>query len=370
MTHLQKLISSKQPKVGDTLFIAVDGRGGSGKTTLAALLMKKLDAQLIQTDDFASPDNPINWWPLVIEHVFEPIKNGSKTLNYPRSKRWPNHHPKPVTKVIILEGVSSLRKEFRPYINLGIFVNTPREICLQRGIDRDLGSDTGKSEAEVRAMWEKWAADEDAYIERDHPEEYADMVVDGTELLDKVIDEIVDKATPRPSVYTLATPNHTPGKAPDHETVGRKLDDLLKQHFLGKKVVIRCIGSQDHPGLSLDELTATVVRTGTDKYDPNRMGVGYEEFISKGIRVDFYGVDTEVTKDTKIMAQAVWEMHHSAIGDRGFSVHVDLVLIYDAEQLDMVMNLYSHHPTSDGFVFKDQSNKQTALLGVIKILGE
>ncbi len=171
-------------------------------------------------------------------------------------------------------------------------------------------------------------------------------------------------------VFEITIPAHKPGQAPDHEVVGKKLDDLLKECFLGKKVVIRCIGSQDHPGLSLDELTNRVITTGTDKYDSQRMGVGYEGFVKKGINVDFYGEDVEVTKDTKIMAQFIWEMHHSAIGDRGFGVHVDLVLIYDAEQVDMVMNLYDEHPTSDGFTFKDQHNKQAALLGVIKVLGE
>lgn len=176
--------------------LAIDGRGGSGKSTLAKRLAKELHAELIETDDFASWDNPYNWWPLVIEHVFEPIKSGAKTLNYPRSKWWPNHHPepvvdKPVTKVMILEGVSSLRKEFRPYFQFGVFVNTPRDVCLQRGLDRDLNANTGKSAAEVRAMWDKWAADEDAYIERDKPQEYADIVVDGTKPLDAVVDEIL-----------------------------------------------------------------------------------------------------------------------------------------------------------------------------------
>lgn len=181
---IEALLTSKKPKVGNTLFIAIDGRGGSGKTTLAALLMKKLNAQLIQTDDFASWDNPYDWSQLLIERVFEPIKNGAKTLNYPRSKWWENHQPEPVvdqavTDIMILEGVSSLRKEFRDYISIGIFVNTPREICLQRGIERDINNDTGKTEAEIAAMWEKWAADEDEYTNRDKPQEYADIVIDG-----------------------------------------------------------------------------------------------------------------------------------------------------------------------------------------------
>lgn len=80
-----------------------------------------------------------------------------------------------------------------------------------------------------------------------------------------------------------------------------------------------------------------------------------------------YGAEKNKTEDANIMPQALWEMHHSAIGDRGFGVHVDLVLVYDASKLDMVMNLYSFHPTSDGYVFKDQDNKADALLGLIKI---
>jgi len=164
-------------------------------------------------------------------------------------------------------------------------------------------------------------------------------------------------------------PAHKPGKAPDHEVVGKKLDQVLKQHFLGKEVVIRCIGSQDHPNLTLNELTEIVMKTGTDKYDPNRMGIGYDEFKRKGIQVDFYGEGVAITKDVKIMGQALWEMHHSAIGDRGYGVHVNLVLIYDRRQLEMVMNLYNHHSTSDGFVFKKPHRKQDALLGIIKVQG-
>lgn len=168
----------------------------------------------------------------------------------------------------------------------------------------------------------------------------------------------------------LAIPAHKPGKAPDHEVVGEELDQVLKQYFLGRKVVIRCIGSQDHSKFTLDELTGIVMKTGTDRYDPNRTGVGYDGFSRKGVQVDFYGEEATVTKDVKVMGHLLWEMHHSAIGDRGYGVHVDLVLIYDYGQLDMVMNLYSHHPTSDGFVFKKPDYRQGALLGIIKIKGE
>lgn len=171
-----------------------------------------------------------------------------------------------------------------------------------------------------------------------------------------------------PTIFKVPIPNHKPGKEPDHRVVGNKLDTLLKKHFMGRKVVIRCIGSQDHPGISLNKLTNVVAKTGTDKYDSARIGFGYEEFKRKGIKVDFYAEPLEITKATTFMPQQIWEMHHSAIGDRGFGVHVDLVLIYDADQVEMVTNLYGSHSTSDGYVFKNPTNKQAALLGIIKII--
>jgi uridine kinase len=183
MTIKEQILKSN-PKVGNIHFIAVDGHGGSGKSTLAKLLSEQLKAEIIHADDFASWDNPKNWWPLIIERVFDPIKNGATTLNYPRSKWWEVHMSEPVvnqpvTKIMILEGVSSLRKEFIPYISFGIFVDTPRDICLSRGFERDKGND-GKSDEEIRKMWDEWYRDEDKFYAQDNVKSRADIVIDGT----------------------------------------------------------------------------------------------------------------------------------------------------------------------------------------------
>jgi len=104
----------------------------------------------------------------------------------------------------------------------------------------------------------------------------------------------------------VTVPTHQAGKAPDHEAVGAKLDELLTQYFMGKKVVIRCFGSHDHPNRSLDKMTDIVMKTGTDKYDPARMGVGYKDFAEKGVQVDFYGEDVQISNDTHVIGQALW----------------------------------------------------------------
>ncbi|MDQ6730128.1 MAG: (d)CMP kinase [Actinomycetota bacterium] len=53
--------------------VAIDGPGGAGKSTLAALVARELDAQVGCTDDFASWDQPLEWWPRLIEQVLEPL---------------------------------------------------------------------------------------------------------------------------------------------------------------------------------------------------------------------------------------------------------------------------------------------------------
>jgi uridine kinase len=175
-------------------FIAIDGHGGSGKSTLAETLATEFDAEIIHTDDFASYENNRTWWPLIVEHVFKPIKHGAKTLNYPRSKWSENHNPEPVvdqpvTKVMILEGVSALRTEFRQYIDFGIFVDTPEEVFLQRGFERDQGQDS-KSDEELRKIWQAWRKEELEYMRCDNPKDYADLIVDGTKPASEAVQTI------------------------------------------------------------------------------------------------------------------------------------------------------------------------------------
>jgi uridine kinase len=181
---LREMLRFRRPKVGNTLFIAVDGRGGSGKSTLAKYLSEKLNAEVVRTDDFASWENPFDWWPLLIEQVFQPIRNGTRTLHYPGASGWDNLRSErvagqPVTEIMILEGVSSSRKEFRQYISLSIFIDAPKDISLRRGLERDRLKGK-RSESELIRLWEGWSSEEDIYLQRDDPKRHADIVIDGT----------------------------------------------------------------------------------------------------------------------------------------------------------------------------------------------
>lgn len=184
MIDIRALIGKSRSKIGHTLFLSIDGHGGSGKSTLANTLATYIDAEIIHTDDFASMDNPKNWWPKLVQSIFVPVESGASVLNYERSKWWTNHAPQPVvdqrvSKVMILEGVGSSQLALRKYLGLSIFVDTPVSICLQRGIARDRCNNAG-SEEEITKHWEQWIREELLYFGNDKPKEYANIIVDGT----------------------------------------------------------------------------------------------------------------------------------------------------------------------------------------------
>ncbi|HUC20884.1 MAG TPA: AAA family ATPase [Candidatus Polarisedimenticolaceae bacterium] len=175
-------IKDSQPPHGITSrIVALDGPGASGKSTLARRLAKTLGAPTIQTDDFASQDNPLNWWPQLLEQVLVPLAK-NREARYQRYA-WDTgeileKRSVAPSEFIMLEGVTSSREAFRPYLAFSIWVETPRTERLRRGLKRDRARGD-----EARPLWETWMAEEDNYVEQEHPREKADVIVDGTRRL-------------------------------------------------------------------------------------------------------------------------------------------------------------------------------------------
>lgn len=180
ISTIQAIQTAQPPDGMTTKIIAIDGLGGAGKSSLAGQLSQKLgNAPILHTDDFASWNNPLNWWPRLLGKVLEPLYH-NEIARYQRydwgTKRLAEWHEIQPAEYLILEGVSSSREAFRPYIAFSIWIETPRQERLRRGLERD-----GET---ARTQWEEWMESEDEYIEREHPEQKADLIINGTEPYD------------------------------------------------------------------------------------------------------------------------------------------------------------------------------------------
>ncbi len=174
-------ISKKQ----DKFIIAIDGPGGSGKSFFLEKLCSVLKIyDIVHFDDFYLPEyDPeiagSNFdWRRLIDQVLSPfVKHISCKYqffdwNINKLDGWKEIDPK---KYLVIDGVTSGRLELRKYLNFIIFIETPPEIRLRRGIERD-----GEN---YRNIWvNEWMPNESRYFNSDvhKTKSICDLVVDGT----------------------------------------------------------------------------------------------------------------------------------------------------------------------------------------------
>lgn len=170
-----RLAATAPPTGVQTKFLAIDGLGGAGKTTLAVSLSAKLGgAPIAHTDDFASWEQPLDWWPRMLAEVLVPLAAGRQARYRRRDwerRRLGNWREIEPSECVIIEGVGSSRAVFRPYLTVAVWVEAPREERLRRGLERD-----GHG---ALPQWEQWMAREDEYAARESPQKHADVVVSG-----------------------------------------------------------------------------------------------------------------------------------------------------------------------------------------------
>ncbi len=164
-------------------------------------------------------------------------------------------------------------------------------------------------------------------------------------------------------------PKYNVDTEPDHKAIGKPVDNLLKEHFMGQKVLIRGIGSMEHPDKSADEVIEIIKTTGTDRYDSKRIGDRYTNVGDKYF--DLCALRRTISDRSEIFWQLSWSFYSSPLKERGYPVRVDILTIYDPKQLKAVTYSPIGHKDRimrDGFVFKNPGNKAAAILGIIKII--
>ncbi|MGW5402325.1 hypothetical protein [Streptomyces sp. NPDC003952] len=173
---------------GATRILAVDGAGGSGKTTLAAVVAGLLDgAATVHGDDFYRPmpeqerehfDAEQGYhryfdWERLRDQVLVPLR-ADRAARYQlydwstgRLGAWCEVA---AGGVVVVEGVYSARPELAPYYDLSVYVDTPRDVCLRRV----------RARGENPEEWIlRWRAAEDHYLRTTWPQTRAGVLVRG-----------------------------------------------------------------------------------------------------------------------------------------------------------------------------------------------
>ena len=167
------------------LVVAVDGRGGGGKTTVAARLARCVpDSAVVGTDDIAWNHSIFDWAEPLIEGVLRPYRAGSAVAYRPPG--WVRHGREGAVEVadtvrlLIIEGVGASRTELAAWLDAAIWVQSDFAEAERRGLARDIASGVNGDAETTIAFWHTWMAEELPFFERDRPWERADLVVAGT----------------------------------------------------------------------------------------------------------------------------------------------------------------------------------------------
>lgn len=159
--------------------LAVDGPSGAGKSTLARKIVVELvergvRAECVSTDEFATWDEPVSWWPRLETGILEPLRAGRPGVY--RRVSWSDGVPGPgeeveiaVPDVLVLEGVSSGRARIRASLSLLAWLDGGSET---ERLDRAIGRDGEDYRAELR----RWQLFERGWFAVDGTRKAADVL--------------------------------------------------------------------------------------------------------------------------------------------------------------------------------------------------
>jgi hypothetical protein len=193
---VQRLRGAAPDVVGRPRLVAVDGRGGAGKSTLVERIRAVVPASgVVHTDDVAWNQAFFDWGELMVEHVLRPLRRGEAVEFRPPA--WVEHgRPGAIrvpagADVVWIEGTGIIREEFAPWIDASIWVQGDLDEQERRLVARD-----GDSAAQRQHVAD-WLAEELPLMLREQPWRRATVVVAGTTELEHDPDtELVVAAPP------------------------------------------------------------------------------------------------------------------------------------------------------------------------------
>jgi uridine kinase len=173
ITRITASVRRAAPRAGRTRVVAIDGRSGSGKTSLAAALRDQLQAPVVSLEDlYGGWDGLERGIDLLVSAVLEPLAAG-QAARVPRydwvAREWAEPTALAPPGILIVEGVGAGARRAAAFESLVVWLEVPAPVRKRRALDRD-----GETFA---PYWDRWAAQEDSMLARERTPDRADVIL-------------------------------------------------------------------------------------------------------------------------------------------------------------------------------------------------
>jgi uridine kinase len=178
--HLRR---ASQDVAGRPRIIAVDGRGGAGKTTLAERLQTAVpNSAVVHTDDVAWNHAYFDWGAVLAENILRPLHQG-KAVDF-RPAAWTAHdRPGSITipaglDIVWIEGTGIIRDDLAAWLDASVWMQGDLDEQERRLVIRD-----GDSPEQLEHV-ANWLREELPFMLREQPWARATMIVAGPPQID------------------------------------------------------------------------------------------------------------------------------------------------------------------------------------------
>ncbi len=168
-------------------WMAGDGRGAAGKSTLASRLREAVPASaVVHTDDLAWCEPYFAWGHLLLR-VLQLLHRGESVDLRPPA--WAANGRVGAIEVpaglglVVVEGVGASQREHAPFIDTTVWVQSDFAEAERRGIARDIEQGVDGDRERSIAFWHEWMNHELSFIQRQQPWQRATIVVAGTPVI-------------------------------------------------------------------------------------------------------------------------------------------------------------------------------------------
>lgn len=160
--------------------VLIDGRSGSGKTELARAVVDGWPGcQLVRLDDLYPGWDGLDAGSATVPSILTTLAWRAWDWATGAPGEW---HELDASEPIVVEGVGAISRASRPLAGTAVWVELDDARRQQRALARD-----GDAYA---PFWDRWAAQEEAFLAREDPRSLATLVVDGTDTTDILGDVI------------------------------------------------------------------------------------------------------------------------------------------------------------------------------------